>query len=148
MILFRSHQSPLALQWYQEKLEEGYLPTLKEANECLGEGDREVEIHVSETLYLQCVSAESLEIWGDHLKGGPTIQVNTRRGPFRKCPICLEKTTREIKCGCPFHRECIRESSRWKPTCPTCMDPLSPEPLCISQERHTSAKLSETKGDR
>ena len=127
MIIFRKHAES-SLEYYTQKLRQGYLPTQGEADRVLGKGSVPVEIQVPEHMLLACISSESLEVYGDERTKGKPIDITLRRGPKAKCTICLRNTRRRIPCGCPFHLKCIREASAYSPLCPVCQSPLCTNP--------------------
>ena len=113
---------------YCSEVARGVLPTFDDIEEWIGQSmsrDREAtfSIEVSDEVVQASIVENSMEAYYNEMTKGEKVKcVGTRTRKRIRCIICLQSkfTKIELRCGHCFHRKCIDEWARWKPTCPVC----------------------------
>lgn len=117
---------------YSDEVARGVLPTFDDMEEWIGRKmsrDREAtfSIEVSNEVVQASIIENSMEAYYNEMTKGEEVKcVGTRTRKRIRCIICLQSKFTKIKlrCGHIFHRKCIDEWARWKPTCPVCHESL------------------------
>lgn len=129
---------------YLSEVERGVLPTQAFMDEWISKKmsncteDATFSIMVPEELAEACQIESSMETYYNELARGDAVNVVGVRTRKRiRCTICMSPKFTKIKlpCGHIYHRKCIDEWARWKPSCPICM-----EPVTIVKDRCTQSK--------
>lgn len=137
MWIFRTHQigSPYSQSYrkvrnrYMSEVKRGVFPTCQEMEDWILRKmpDRPhtatFSVQVPPELIEAMTVQDSMESYYDEMTRGEEVRcVGTRTRKRIRCVICMNTKFIKIKlqCGHIFHRKCIDEWARWKPSCPVC----------------------------
>lgn len=108
----------------------------------------EIEIRVpcrSSVEQFRAVAADSIDdlFLCDKKASGFAVKGETIKNCTKTCPICLESGKNKVKieldsCGCIFHEDCIRLSTKYSSLCPLCYQGIN------KQEEQENAKKEKT----
>lgn len=117
---------------YNDEVARGVLPTFSDMEAWIERKmnrarEATFSIDVPNELVEASIVEDSMESYYNEMTKGEEVKcVGTRTRQRIRCIICLQCKFTKIKlvCGHIFHRKCIDEWARWKPTCPVCNESL------------------------
>lgn len=118
---------------YLAEVERGILPTQAYIDDWISRKMIDVSLEATFSIMVPQEMAEACQIeasmetyYNELTRGEEVTVVGVRTRKRIRCTICMSSKFTKIKlsCGHIFHRKCIDEWARWKPTCPICMEAI------------------------